>query len=309
MTRRQGLTILLALLLTLTGCSLEDERDECCYQARLIFHETIAGTDRFEDDIRTMRHFVFDDKGNYMQEVMSDPLNIREVSLTGLDDGPYTMLTIANSTGKTAFGDSVRLETFMIFLAELAGTRQDTDTRLYGNTDELYWNRVDFTVDGESHVYYCPLSNIHCHLHVRAEWKGVPRQQGEWTMRLYGVSDAYQLGEEGLAIDEWHYPLQNDEYVSHAVTSSIFNFELEAEFITFRWSGDHMPSLQIWCDDEPSTKRMDLEKAFSEWGWNPDLTLVQDYWLDLTIGDDGSVDMRPGNAKVNDWINGGTISN
>lgn len=308
MERRLWLTLLLATLLT--SCALEDDREECCEQAILYFHETIAGTDRFEQDIHSLRHFVFDDKGNYIQEIMSNPKNIREVSLSGFDYGRYTMITVANSSERTRFEGLDCLRSFMLCLSDAARSRQQTDDTAYGNADELYWNRTVFTVDGENKTYYCPLSNLHCHLHVTASWKGVPRQRGLWTMRLYDVSTGYELGSVGLRIDEWEHPRQTGQFGDHRAVCSVFNFELDASFVTCRWSNRHVPTLQIWCGDEPVTRPMDLEKAFAEWGWYPDRTLVQEYWLELLIGDDGSVEMRQGGqANVHDWIDGGTISN
>lgn len=301
--------LILGLLSTLlTGCSLEDERDECCYQIRLHYHETVDGVDLFQQDIKSMRHLLYDSEGRFVRWIDSPASHPQDVDISDLESGAYTVVTVANATDKTLFENYDQLSTFrLIHNARYQDSAKDDD---YGNSDELYWHMTGFTINGSPQVIDCPLSNIHCHLHVRAAWKGVPRQVGQWTMRLYDVYTGYQTGEVGLTVRDRDFPAQVSAMCTQRVGTSVFNFELECEFITFRWTNEVLPTLQIWCDDEPVTKGMDLAKAFQEWGWYPDRAQIQEYWIDLTIHDDGSVDMRQGGSLgIRDWIDGGTISN
>lgn len=299
---------LLATLLT--GCSLEDDRDECRYQVRLHYHETVDGVDQFQQDIKSMRHLLFDSDGRFVQWLGSTQNGSQDVDIGGLGNGTYTVITVANATEKTLFEDYDNINTFrVVHNARYTRSRADDgDESDYANTDELYWRKVTFTFDGTPQVVDCPLSNIHCHLHVRAEWKGVPKQSGLWTMRLYNVHTEYLAGETGLIINNRSHPVETDRTGTHRIESDTFNFELESEFVTFRWTNDEIPMLQIWCEDEPVTPLMDLKKAFDEWGWYPDRAQIQDYCIELLIGNDGTVDMRAsGRANVGDWIDGGII--
>lgn len=300
--------LILGLLATLlTGCSLEDERDECCYQIRLHYHETVDGVDLFQQDIKSMRHLLYDSEGRFVRWIDSPASHPQDVDISDLESGAYTVVTVANATDKTLFENYDQLSTFRLrHDGQYAGTRSEVTN--HDNSDELYWHMVSFTIDNQPKVIDCPLANIHCHLHVRAEWKGLPQQNGRWTMRLFGVPTEFLAGEVGLVIRHISHPVMSMARTNHQVGTSNFNFELEAEFITCRWTNSDLPALQIWCDDEPASPLMDLEKAFQEWGWYPDRALIQDYWIELLIGNDGSVDMRAGGrANVSDWIDGGTI--
>lgn len=302
--------LIFGLLATLlTSCSLDDDRDECCYQVRLHFHETVDGVDMFPEDIKSMRHLLFDSEGRFIDWIGSTQKNSQDVDVSGLNNGSYTVITVANATDKTFFEDYDYISTFRLYHQDqFTRTRDGEKTIEYANTDELYWRKVEFTIDGTPQVIDCPLSNIHCHLHVRAEWKGVPQQSGLWTMRLYNVHTEYQAGETGLVIKDRLFPVETERCGTHRIEADTFNFELDGEFITFRWTNDEQPMLQIWCDEEPVTPLMDLEKAFQEWGWYPDRAQIQEYWIELLIDYDGSVEMRAsGKMNVGDWINGGII--
>ncbi len=307
---KQRWLLTLGLLATLlTSCSLDDDRDECCYQVRLYYHETVDGIDLYEQDVKSIRHLLYDSLGTFIREVFADYRTPQTVDIGDLDNGTYTVISVANATEKTLFEKMEDLSQFELVLnSQSTGTRSGSD--IYDNADELYWSKVTFHINNTAQEIDCPLSNIHCHLHVRAEWKGVPKQVGRWTMRLFDVNMGYLAGSAGLTIREREFPTHTGYFADHMVVSSVFNFELECEFITFRWTNERLPILQIWCDDEPVTKMMDLEIAFQEWGWFPDRAQIQDYWIDLVISEDGSVEMRPGGSiGIHDWVDGGSISN
>ena len=295
------------LVLLLTSC-LPDDSDDCCYQVLLRYHETVYGEDRFWSDIRQTRHLLYDARGRLVGEYSADANNRQQVLVLNVEDGRYTMVTVANATDRTIFENTEDLSRLTI--RQAAPVTRQTDDVQYGNGDELFFNRQSFEAGREPVEIDCELSNIHCHLHVKVQWKGLPTQSGRWTMRLYNVHTAYELATDGLTILDSNFPAYTAELASHQTDPSMFNFELEGEFITFRWTDEDIPQLQIFCDEEPVTGRMELEKAFQEWKWHPDLTQIQDYWLELLIDNAGEVDMRSGGkASVVDWQDGGTIGN
>ena len=85
--------------------------------------------------------------------------------------------------------------------------------------------------------------------------------------------------------------------------------ELRGEFVTMRYTAEHIPVFRLWFGDKAVTEPIDLRRAFRTWGWNPDAAAVQEYRIQLTLFADGSVEVRPWiDADVEDWQDGGTFN-
>lgn len=85
--------------------------------------------------------------------------------------------------------------------------------------------------------------------------------------------------------------------------------ELYGEFVTLRYTNDHIPVFRLWFGDEAVTGDIDLSRAFREWGWYPSRTHVQKYRILLKLFGDGSVEVSPWvEASIEDWVSGGTFS-
>ena len=104
--------------------------------------------------------------------------------------------------------------------------------------------------------------------------------------------------------------------------------ELRGEFVTMRYTAEHIPVFRLWFGDKAVTEPIDLRRAFRTWGWNPDAAAVQEYRIQLTLSNaidearqgygkkiittryaDGSVEVRPWiDADVEDWQDGGTFN-
>ena len=151
----------------LTSCSLYDERDECCAQVTLHFQEMVSGRDCFSNDIYSLRHFLYDADGQFIKEVFSDRDDMQNLRLNELQDGNYTIVTLANSSEEhTLIEPAVSLEKMR---TSLIGENEDGS---FQNADQLYWNIQNVLVVRELQQHYkCDLSNIHCHLHVFVKWK------------------------------------------------------------------------------------------------------------------------------------------
>ena len=312
--------LILGLLATLlTSCSLDDDRDECC-GIRIHFDYFETGEDLFKQEIRFMRHFLFDGYGLFIKELSSN--YDQDIVLMDLEEGDYRLITIANSTDRTWLTDMqekiTTLEEFQLRINTLQQTREDDDETEetdgetdvnYGNADQLCYGNVTFTVGDEiSQQLTSVLSNIHCHLHVFVYWKKQLPYGGQYTLKAYNVPSGYQLGDTYDLADQV-FPKETDTLVVHDKSEFPVNFELEFEIISMRYTNEVIPVLQLFHDDEPITRLVQLKRAFDWWGWYPSTTLVQDYWLQMEIDVDGTVRLnRWGRGRVLDWINGGTIA-
>lgn len=292
---------LLLVSVLMVGCQkelLEASRGDICLGYTLPSGNELG---EYKSSIDTLTWLVYDDGGRLVYQLRMTPRQY--FMLDELPDGRYTVVCMANITGRTAVTGEDDLEQLMV----KADTRQADGW--YDNTDHLFWQMGTFVVaEGHSRVEL-PLADVHCHLHVQVRWKTLPRQVGNWTLRLYDVPLAYQAGMLGRTLEGLPHPLADEnELGEHRIDVRLLNYELDGLFTTFRWTNAHIPALQVWCGDEPASPLMGLEKAFETWHWYPDRTIAQDYWLVVTIADDGTAEVKVASRfGVADWIDGGVI--
>ena len=258
-----------------------------------------------EESISNMRWLVFDAEGNFVRELDMTKNHRQLFKQEEMPDGQYTVVNITNASGRTLFDNIETLEDLKIW----ADTQQPGGW--YSNVDCLFWQMENFTLaEGRSEQVTLPLANIHCHLHVHVSWQGLPRQSGNWTMRLYDVNVNYYIGRYGVTIGGLRHPELGKKTGEHRISVEPFNFELDGEFVVYRWTDSHVPRLQIWCNDEEASPMIPLADVFEDWHWSPDHTLSQDYWLNVVINNDGSADISVGGrGRIADWVDGGTLGN
>ena len=323
--------LVLGLLATLlTGCSLDDERDDCC-GVTFHFRYQETGQDKFSDNIRSMRHFLFDADGLFLREIKEgDGDRIGKDLFAGnINNGLYTMVTVANSnlanTEMTHLQKGVnQLEDLYLYLID-GGSRTSVNG-YYDNADELFYNARRFEVtETERDFYFMDLSNVHCHLHVYLHWNKLPNYQGNFTMKLYDVPADFSLSPDSMmrvktpTDDESLTPSIGNSVqlvpqkmmstVDHRIEVMPYNFTLMGEFITHRWTNEQIPVLQVFNGEKKVTARIILSEVLEAWNIKPDFDPVQDYWLDIEVYPDGT--SRVGKyitGKVNDWIDGGTLT-
>ena len=320
--------LILGLLATLlTSCSLEDERDECC-GVTLHFRYMEKGQDVFKDNIHEMRHFLFDGEGIYQREILTSGTT-NQVFLENIYNGKYTMITVANSTpANTALtnlkANVSRLNEFQ--LSQVDGSTRTSEDGYYDNTDELFYNSAQFEVTpSERDFYFEDLSNIHCHLHVYLYWHKLPDYRGNFTMRLYDVPANFSLSPDNMmrvksATDDDSltpnainsvllFPKKMNRIVDSQIEVMPYNFRLMGEFVTHRWTDEQIPVLQVFNGDQIVTRPIPLGEVFASWKIHPNNDTVQDYWIEIEVYPDGtSYISRYFGARVNDWIDGGTVS-
>lgn len=320
---RSGMAGMLCTCLALAGCSLDDERDACCEGAIMTYSYRPYEVEAFGDYIHSLRHYLFDAAGTYLgeippgQELTRQPLR--------LDAGSYTMVTLGNASEQTVcgFAPDEGLENFKLAVRQRFEQQQD----ILCNGDQLYWGVKEFTVESgpggsirEGHgnaarasgtgrlVTY--MNNIHCHLEVKVVWHNVPQDFGEYVMELKEVPAGYSLCPEHCStVEGFIIPRSEGEPRKHRLRVPMLSQELYGEFVTLRYTNDHIPVFRLWFGDEAVTGDIDLSRAFREWGWYPSRTHVQKYRILLKLFGDGSVEVSPWvEASIEDWVSGGTFS-
>lgn len=305
-----GLGVVTALLLVatilfmLTSCHKDLLRQDLSDVREVCVSYTVPDGREFPSSIATMRWLVYDAQGHYFCELQMEPKQRQYFEPSQLPDGQYSAVNVANATNRTLFENTETLNDLALY----ANTRQPEGW--YGNVDCLFWQMRQFTVkQGYVDEVDMPLADIHCHLHVHVWWQGLPQESGQWTMHLYGVNVAYHAGRNGVVVGGVEHPeLVTDALGEHRINVTPLNFELDGEFIVFRWTDSNVPKFQIKCNDQEASPLIDINQVFDEWKWSPDNTRAQDYWLGIQINKDGSADVQTwGRAKVADWIDGGII--
>ena len=221
-------------------------------------------------------------------------------------DGDYTLLTLGNAESPLAFEAGDR--TLATLEMELAGL---TPSGEYLDADELYWGVCRMHVDGSrQQTFTTYMNNIHCHLHVKVMWHNMPEDVGAYRMEIGQVPVGYSLCPDRChTVGDKLIPAGNGKLATHVERTPLKAQELRGEFVTMRYTAEHIPVFRLWFGDKAVTEPIDLRRAFRTWGWNPDAAAVQEYRIQLTLFADGSVEVRPWiDADVEDWQDGGTFN-
>lgn len=304
-SRRSFLSLPTALLtVLLAACQKELVYEDYGEVKEVKLSYTEPSTLQYHQDIDSIRWLLFDGEGRFYQELHMDHCQRQYFDRSDLPDGDYTVVCLANATDRSFLDNSaLTLDSLTLW----ADTRRDDGS--YDNIDCLFWTMQRFRMGDGIHVVECPMVDIHCHLHVRLWWRGVPtRTDGAYTLRLFDVPLSCKAGTMAYNIGGLPHPDLGETLGEHRIAVEPYNFIISGEFVTMRWTDDYMPSLQLWCGDEPATPLIDLYQVFSEWHWSPDHTIAQDYWLNIEVGLDGSVEVSVGGkGRIVDWQDGGVI--
>lgn len=308
-----------ALTATLTGCSLEDDRDLCCTARNTMFYNyRPLGRDEFTDHIHSMRHFLFAEDGVFLKEMPSGP--DPQIQTLELDAGRYSMVTLANMQGGSAESHGSRSHISEFMLEATAGGSGAGIAR--GNTDELFWGvrHFDISADGEirdfgpdrKHDGYTrpetEMNNIHCHLDVRVVWANIPEFFGDYEMVLSGVPTSYTLDPDSAGRAGGFMVPSVSGKGEHRLSVPLESYELNASFLTLRYSDTDIPVLRIFFGGRQVGPDIDLARAFREWEWRPSEVHVQEYGIEIRMYRNGKAEVSPMfDATISDWIDGGTF--
>ena len=245
------------LCLLLCACSLEDDRDICCGNIRMEIRYVPYGVEELATYIRSLRHFVFDAGGRFVREIPSgEPIRMLRFSLP---DGDYTLLTLGNAESPLAFEAGDR--TLATLEMELAGL---TPSGEYLDADELYWGVCRMHVDGSrQQTFTTYMNNIHCHLHVKVMWHNMPEDVGAYRMEIGQVPVGYSLCPDRChTVGDKLIPAGNGKLATHVERTPLKAQELRGEFVTMRYTAEHIPVFRLWFGDKAVTEPIDLRRAF-----------------------------------------------
>lgn len=310
------LRLLLLCGVLLTSCVPQDERDICCSKVTLEYRYVRHNVDEYTTEVQHMRHFLYDAQGALLREIPQSISTPQTLSLSGLPQGRYTILTVGNASEEhTLLKPLVRgsnLSDMTLTLRKLA------DGRFASQGDQLFWNYKTIDIQSVANDHYiCDLANIHTHLYYNVIWESVPPYAEGYTVRLSGLTEQYSLDPVKADL---HLLVNNDMQVTHDFPlhahqliqleehPKLFNHTLEGSFISLRYRNDRIPTIQVWHGDQAITKPIDLTRAFRSFGWNPDQSHEQIYRILIRINEDGSVTVFPYlNGTIVDWVPGGTV--
>lgn len=331
-----GVIAIIFQMILLTGCSLDDPRDACCNLSngmRYVYRPHFI--DEFSQHISSMRHLLYDSEGNFIREM--EPGSDIQYHTLAIPAGRYMMVNLGNQSDRSELIQSddghvsqLTLESTALHdgkwlpssLSSLRIGSSDSGIAL-SNTDELFWGVSEFEIDSQGYIsdlgfrrryddYGWPvteMNNIHCHLRVKVEWFNMPPGYGDYELELSGVPSRYSL-DPTLSADADRYvvPVSN-RTSSHRLTIPLLGFELDADFVTLRYTDSDIPTLRIYYKGEQISPDIDLQRAFTAWGWWPSAVHVQEYAISVTLYSNGKADVTPLiEGIVNDWIDGGSFS-
>lgn len=313
--RCAGIFFCSLLCATFASCDIEDERDLCCDRIVMEYRYLQEGEDAFAENIRSLRHFLFDAEGRFLQEV--PPGNdLRIQLLEPLEIGDYTMVTVGNASALTTLTAPVKGDILDDFRLQVSQAST-------GNADKLYYGIRRFTLVKESghreQRFVTSLSNVHCKLRVTVKWQNLPpvlTNDPIYQLALTDCAGNYLLdGEAGYSLGEKHFPYSPNWSRKYALGCSLQGLQLIENFVSLRYTNDRLPILHILCR-EPGTEGeytkitppLDLKKAFAAWGYSPLAVERQEYKIIVTIYLDGHVGVKvEADAGVADWVEGGSF--
>lgn len=300
--------VLLVVVCLLLSCSVDDPRDECCTMDMLQFRFLHQGSDCFSGRIRKMQYHLFGTDGTYIREMAAYEGDLSRVSLVGLSPGTYVLVGIGNLDGYGTLTDMAvgGLHQFCLHVTRCA----DSSPELFGNGDPLYYGIREFTIErGKSNTFVADMAHIHCCLHLRVEWEGVPAHSEGYSFRLSGIGGGVDMHVGNASYigalpfpGVHHYEGQMEDGVR------LQNLALQKKLYTLRYTDSHIPRFTLYHHGKAVTKEIPLADVFRSWGWTPSATSVQEYQVTMQIKLNGNIEIRQGfKASVSDWEDGGVI--
>lgn len=142
------------------------------------------------------------------------------------------------------------------------------------------------------------MKSIHARMDIRIRWENVPTGSADhYTIEMSGVPMSLSLcpREETRSIHATLTPSGDDPSSGDGVyrlRADLRAQQLTGEFTTLRYDAGTIPTVQVFCGEEAVTNSMPLERAFSQWGWDPEAAADQNYKVDMKIMGDGSVEVK-----------------
>lgn len=310
---KYDIVIIALMCLCLAACDMDDERDLCCKRVVMEYHYMSGGKDAFKQNIRSLRHFLFNGAEQFIREIPCGE-NLQLQTLDSLKTGNYAMVTVGNAADATRLETPAKDEPLAGFMLHVEGT----DGR---NADPLYYGICRFTLKKEDanreQRFLTQMANIHCRLQVTVKWQNLPPAMTTATvyrMALENCAENHELdGKRAYSLGEKQFPHSTSWNRVHRLECALKGLLLKEEFISLRYTNSNLPILHLFCrkekeDYEELTPPLDLGRAFKIWGYKPENAERQEYKIIVTIYLDGHVGVKvEAEAGVEDWIEGGSF--
>ncbi len=318
--------LLLPFLFGFLSCSTDDEKGN--YLSIYVRYCRETFKDDFQRYITQIQYLFFDEDG-ILQHVASlkrgiDP-DLQHLSPI-LPYGRYTLVAIANCEKHTVcnyeVGTTCLEEVTLAICLQQPGSLQ-------GDSDPIYWGILPFEyTDNNPNNYICDLSNIHCRLRVTVRWANhLPAYRQGYSLHLYNVPGVYCLSTayrikllsdtdadpyDSTPLQIVHsFPETDDTRLfHHSKKVDMYYTELNAEFVTYRYTDDRMPSFCVYHGKEAMMKEIDLTRFFRIQGWQPSRIAEQTFHVLMVIHPqtDKVTVSSFSQSDMAGWFDGGSIS-
>lgn len=316
----------LFLLLAVVGsCDLEDERDVCRDNVELSFRYCRSDNqDLLSQQVRTLRVFLFDKDSVFLKSYdVSGPDLCRQ--RFRLPAGCYTLVAWGNLDKASETTEAVTGQTQLSVLqlsvnSPCAGGRQN-------NCENLFYGSCAFVVE-ETGRTTCvtDLSCAYNYLAVTVRWKSETPDlnAGRYAMRLHQAVGGYAFAVADRIVVSGAGPARDarmagspvihaipalcpEKTVNHEITAQTAGSrELYGSFVTYRYTNEQVPAFQLFRDEIPVMKEIDLGLFFRSMGWELSRNIRQTFHIQVEIDGDKVI---VSSAYVGDWEDGGSISN
>ena len=301
-------TGMLAVACFLLSCSVDDHRDACCENSMMHYRFLYRGSDSFSQRIDKMQYHLFAADGTYLHEMYAYEGDLSQVSLSDLTAGAYIMVGIGNLTDYGTLTDvaSGGLDRFLLHITHYA----DSSRGIFANGDPLYYGICPFTLEeGSSNYLVTDMAHIHCCLHLRIEWEGMPAHADGYRYHLSGIGGGVDMHTGNAShIDKLPFPGVHHYEGQMQEEVRLQSLSLQKKLYTLRYTDTDIPVFTLYNKDRAITKPIDLARVFDAWGWTPSSNPVQEYEVCMIIKLNGDIEIRQGfGANVSDWEDGGVI--
>ena len=305
--RATAMTLLLAVFAFLS-CSIDDDRDACCDDNMMLYRFLYEGSDCFAQRITKMQYHLFHADGTYLRQMYAHQGELSRVSLAGLPQGEYALVAVGNLTDYGTLTDAAAggLDRFCLHITHYAEGHADT----FANGDPLYYGIRRFSIEaGTSNSYITDMTHIHCCLHLRIQWEGVPAYSEGYRYHLSGIGGGVDMHTGNASyIDGLPFPGVHHYGGQMTEDVRLQSLALQQRLYTLRYTDTDIPVFRLYNKNKAVTKPIELRPVFRSWGWSPSSNPVQEYEVLMIIKLNGDIEIRQGfGTNVSDWEDGGVI--
>ena len=314
------LLLLLYLPLLLTACDVDGDLPECKWNVSIDYTYTPYAQRLPPGDYMTsFSYYVFDEQGVLADTGRGGGRNDEGGESTGggiacnpgqirfkLPPGKYTVVAWANINGNTA---TPVVQPGTSTLAELALQRREATAA----PDPLYYGAIPIEVTEGVRRFEASLTDAFARLTLHIHWtdgaQPPPEELRNLSIRLTQapVTLGFTPGRERQAYRNdvaCFLPATVPPTGDYRQAVSCTGSSIDASLLLYRLAADDHPVFCLYAGDTPLMKLIDLHRYFEETDTDLAGDCIQEYGLDIEIGD-GTVTVT--SINMGGWEEGGEI--